>query len=258
MRMLALSALDRIAVANSGGRTMREIKRTIVGALSAAAFAVSPAGPVAAGDYNGDFMARVGVTVVHPDSSADVFVAGALLPGGNAEVSTEVIPSLTLTYFLNKNIAAELFCCFARPNVEGKGVISGLDLGDTWIFPPAVTLQYHFDPIGAFKPYVGAGVQYIAFFGESVSPALGTRIQLDDAFGFTLQAGVDIAIGGGWYLNADVKRTWLDTDADWGVTGLGRVTADVDVDPWLFTAAVGYRFNLSDVFGRRNAAEPLK
>ena len=84
-----------------------------------------------AGDYNGDVMARVGVTVVHPDSSADVFAGGALIPGTDAEVSTEVIPSLTLTYFFNKNLAAELFCCFAKHEVDGEGILAGVDLGDT-------------------------------------------------------------------------------------------------------------------------------
>jgi len=236
---------------------MRKITSTIVAAIAASSVSAVAVSAAYAGDYNGDFMIRAGVSVVHPDSSADVFLDGAVIDGASADVSTEVIPSLTLTYFFSKNFAAELFCCFAKHNVEGKGVLAGADLGDTWIFPPALTLQYHFDPIGGFKPYVGAGIQYIAFFNESTSPTLGTRLRLDDAFGFTLQAGVDVAIGGGWYLNADVKKTWLDTDADWGVTGLGRVTADVDVDPWIFSANVGYRFNLSDIFGRREAA-PLK
>lgn len=224
-------------------------------ALSAAVAAAAIGSPAAAGDYNGDFMVRAGISVVHPDSSADVF-APALQPTWDADVSTEVIPSLTLTYFLNKNVAVELFCCFAKHEVEGKGGIAGLDLGDTWIFPPALTLQYHFDKIGGFKPYVGAGVQYIHFFGEGSASGLGnSQIKLDDAFGFTLQAGVDVELGQGWYLNADVKKTWLDTDAKWVGTA---VTADVDVDPWIFTAAVGYRFNLSDVFGRREALAPLK
>ena len=234
------------------GDEMKKIAMLTAGALAA----MAAAAPAMAGDYNGDFMVRAGITVVHPDASADVRVGGALQPTWDADVSTEVIPSLTLTYFLNKNIAAELFCCFAKHEAEGKGGINGLDLGDFWIFPPAVTLQYHFDPVGGFKPYVGAGVQYIAFFNEGNAGAgLGnSQIKLDDAIGFTLQAGVDVALGGGWYANLDVKKTWIDTEARWIGT---NVTADVDVDPWIFTAGVGYRFNLSDVFGRRSA-EPLK
>ncbi len=209
-----------------------------------------------AGDYKGNFMVRAGVSVVHPDSSAVVYSApGTVFAGGNAEVSTEVIPSATLTYFFTENIAAELFCCFAKHDVDGKGALNGVDLGDTWIFPPALTLQYHFTGMGGFKPYVGAGVQYIAFFDEGRSTLAGNpRLNIDDAFGFTLQAGMDIEMGGGWYLNPDVKKTWIDADASWEGT---TITADVDIDPWIFTAAVGYRFNLADVFARRHE-EPMK
>jgi outer membrane protein len=222
---------------------------------AAVAFAMmAAAAPAYAGSETGNFMVRVQGTVVDPDSSATVKAGGVVQQGWDAEVDTEVLPTLTLSYFLNKNIAVELFCCFAKLEAEGKGGINGLDLGDFWVFPPALTLQYHFDNFGAFKPYVGAGVQYIHFFSEGNS-GLGTKINLDDAFGFTLQAGVDVSIGGGWYLNADVKKTFIDTDASWGSSG---VTAEVDIDPWIYSLGVGYRFNLDDVFGRRPEAAPLK
>lgn len=208
------------------------------------------AAPAAAGSESGNFMVRVQGTVVDPDSSADVFAVGAPLAGADAEVSTEVLPTLTLSYFFNKNVALELFCCFAKLEAEGKGSINGVDLGDFWVFPPALTLQYHFDQFGALKPYVGAGVQYLHFFSEGNSD-LGAKIDLDDAIGFTLQAGVDVSLGGGWYLNADVKKTFIETDASWGATG---IKADVDIDPWIYSLGVGYRFNLEDVFGRREAA----
>ena len=223
--------------------------------LMAAVATVASAGtlaatPVMAGNYGGDFMIRAGVTVVHPDASGEVSAAGVPIAGSDADVSTEVIPSATLTYFFTKNIAAELFCCFAKHQAEGEGTIAGLgEVADFWIFPPAVTLQYHFDNMGGFKPYVGAGVQYIHFFNEKSNYG---SVEIDDAFGFTLQAGVDVEIGGGWYLNADVKKTWIDTEVNWTTAGLH---ADVDVDPWIFTVGLGYRF---DLFGPRLAAAPMK
>ncbi|MEG6509440.1 OmpW family outer membrane protein [Methyloligella sp. 2.7D] len=229
---------------------MRKISTFIVAALALAggAFAVQPA---AAGDEHGDFMIRGLVSGVLPDTDASVSAGGSRIPGANAEVNDEVIPAATLTYFLNDNLAVELFCCFAKIDVDGKGSIAGLgEIADSWIFPPALTAQYHFTSFGAWKPYVGAGLQYIAFFDEGTGKnRLGARsVSIDDALGFTLQAGFDYSLGNGWYLNADVKKTFIDTDVHWNGAG---VRADVDIDPWIVSAGAGYRFNLSDVLGPR-------
>jgi outer membrane protein len=199
-------------------------------------------------------MVRVLATVVNPDTDATVRAGGTTIPGADADVSTEVIPALTLSYFFTPNIALELFCCFAKHEIDGKGSIANLhEIADTWIFPPALTLQYHFNSMGKLKPYVGAGLQYINFFdtgtGENV---LGARkVSIDDAVGFTLQAGLDISLGNGWYLNADVKKTFLDTTVTWhnnAALGGLDVVGDADLDPWIFSGGIGYRFNL---FGPR-------
>jgi outer membrane protein len=233
-----------------GELQMAWFKTAALAVLVAGGAAVTPA---AAGDYNGDFLVRLQGTIVAPDASADVSFGGVPIPGSDADVSTEVIPALTLTYFINKNLAVELFCCFAKHQADAEGSIGGLgEVAETWIFPPALTLQYHFDLMGGFKPYFGAGVQYIYFFNEKSNYG---GVEIDDALGFTLQAGVDVELGQGWYLNADVKKTWLDTEVTWRDAGL---TADVDIDPWIFSVGLGYRFNLSDIFGARHEEASLK
>ena len=236
-------------------------KRLWLGAAALLAAAVS-AFPVEAGDNNGNFMVRVLGTVVDPDANAKSVTAnGAAIAGADADASTQVIPALTLSYFLTNNWALELFCCFSKHDVDGKGSLAGLgEIADTWIFPPVVTLQYHFDGMGAVKPYVGAGVQYIHFFSEGTGAnALGaSSVDIDDAFGFALQAGADLALGDGWYLNADVKKVWLNTDVTWNNTALGTIEGDVDIDPWIISAGVGYRFNIEDLIGARSAPAALK
>lgn len=220
--------------------------------------------PAAAGSDDGNFMVRALGTVVDPDSEATVSAGGVVIPGADADVSTEVIPALTLTYFLNKNFAVELFCCFAQHEIDGKGAIANLgEIADFWIFPPALTLQYHFTSMGSFKPYVGAGVQYIDFFDTGTGANLigATKVDIDDAWGFTLQAGVDVSLGNGWSLNADVKKTWLDTTVTWrnaAAVGGVNVVGDADVDPWIFSAGLGYRFNLGSIFGHSAQAAPIK
>lgn len=63
-----------------------------------------------------------------------------------------------------------------------------------------------------------------------------------------------MSLGGGWYLNADVKKTFIETDASWQGTA---IAANVEIDPWIYSIGVGYRFNIEDLFSRRDAA-PLK
>jgi outer membrane protein len=216
--------------------------------------------PAAAGSDDGNVMVRVLGTVVDPDTDATVKVGGAKFPGADAEASTEVIPALTLSYFFNKNLAVELFCCFSKHEIDGKGSIAFLgEIADTWIFPPALTLQYHFTGMGAWKPYVGAGTQYIAFFDEGEGKNLlgATSVSIDDAWGFTLQAGLDVGLGNGWSLNFDVKKTWLDTTVTWHNTAAfagANVVGDADLDPWIVSAGLGYRFNL---FGHGAEAAPI-
>jgi outer membrane protein len=245
---------------------MRIGLRAAITGMAAVAMACLMAGQTLAGSENGNVMVRVLGTGVLPDtdvSKMDLNGADLLALGFDAEVSDEFIPALTFTYFLNKNLAVELFCCFSKHQIELEAPVPGLsgDIADFWIFPPALTLQYHFDNMGAFKPYVGAGVQYIAAFDEDTAdnPIGSSGVEIDDAFGFTLQAGIDVSLGGGWYLNADVKKTWLDTDAVWkDPLGAGnRIDVDVDIDPLIVSAGLGYRFNLEDIFGRREEA-PLK
>lgn len=241
--------------------------RTARGALAALGLGMGLMGsalPAAAGSDDGNFMVRVLGTVVDPDTDATVRAGGLVIPGADADVSTEVIPALTLSYFLSNNLAVELFCCFAKHEIDGAGSITNLnEIADTWIFPPALTLQYHFTGMGSWKPYVGAGVQYINFFdtgtGDNVLGA--TSVDIDDAWGFTLQAGIDVSLGNGWSLNADVKKTWLDTQVTWhnnAALGGLNVVGDADLDPWIFSAGLGYRFNLDDIFGHRAEAAPIK
>jgi outer membrane protein len=206
--------------------------------------------PAQAGDSNGNFQVKLGVSgVIFDDKTTSTTPANL----GQAEVNDPVIPTLMLTYFLDKNWAVELFCCFAQINVNGEsGALGGLGkLASTWVFPPMLTAQYHFDGMGALKPYVGAGVQWIHYFDEKSN--IGGTVNFDDSWGLVLQAGADYDLGQGWSLGLDAKKVWEDTT----LTYSSGVVAEHDLDPWVVTANLGYRFNLEDLFGSRTAA-PLK
>ena len=67
----------------------------------------------------------------------------------------------------------------------------------------------------------------------------GFEVELDDGFGYALQAGADVAISGPWTANFDVKKVWFNTDAS--ING-GALKSDVNLDPWVVSIGIGRKF----------------
>jgi outer membrane protein len=181
---------------------------------------------------------KVGVSGVLPDEGADIS-----LIGGDVDISDEYVPSLQIEYFFTDNVSAELLCCAAQHDVKAVRTSLGtVNLGQITHFPPTLTLKYRWTNFGKFEPYVGAGVNYTHFFNEEL-PAGGpvTSISYDDSFGGALQVGADFRMNEHWSLNADVRKIWINTDVTINA-GPTRIDADVDINPWVTTLGVGYRF----------------
>ncbi len=154
------------------------------------------AAPPAIAAFN-PWMVRVRGLYVMPNDGSKVFAGGALVPGGRTDMSNAFVPELDITYFFTPNIAAELILGVTPHRARGAGALAGLGkLGSVTLLPPTLTLQYHFTGLGAFKPYVGAGVNYTVFFGEK--DAALTNFKVTNRLGFALQAGVDIMIDRNW------------------------------------------------------------
>ncbi len=175
------------------------------------------------------WLIRVRGIYVSPDESASVRGLA-----GSVEADGSLVPELDISYFFTDNIAAELILATSNHDMSAT---AGVDLGDVWVLPPTLTLQYHFSPKETFRPYVGAGINYTIFYGEDKGAV--ASIDYEDGFGYALQAGADFDLGNQWVFNLDVKKLWLNTDVT--ING-GAITADVDLDPWIFGAGFGYRF----------------
>jgi outer membrane protein len=188
------------------------------------------------------WMVRVrGLAVLPQESTRSVVVGGVPLTD-KISVSDTVIPELDISYFFTPNFAAELVLGTTPHNLTIKGPVTNhLALGRVWLLPPTLTLQYHFTQFGAFKPYVGAGVNYTVFYGEKSKSAF-TSLDVKDQFGFALQAGMDYMLDQHWGLNIDVKKLWLRPDAKAVLGGSTPVKAKVNLDPWLVGVGVTYRF----------------
>ncbi|PZA10310.1 OmpW family protein [Rhodopseudomonas palustris] len=164
------------------------------------------------------------------------------VPGSSLKTSDAVVPELDITYFFTKNIAAELILGVTRHSVSGDGSLTGIDVGKAWLLPPTLTLQYHFTEFGAFKPYVGAGVNYTFFFSQSAACCTVIDSHLKDAFAPAVQIGFDYMIDQHWGFNVDVKKLWLRPEWSGTLANGTPITGKVNLDPWLIGTGITYRF----------------
>jgi len=216
-----------------------------LGLASLAAILISTATPAFALEQ-GDWLVRLrGIGVFPTDQSGGI---SPDLPTAEVEAEPAYMPELDITYMATKNIGVELILATTPHDVEGKGAIAGLDkVADTWLLPPTLLVQWHFLPDAQLRPYVGAGVNYTFTYGEdasgSLETALGgpTKVELDNSFGWALQAGMDVGIDENWFFNMDVKYIDLDVDADIVTAGTKRTT-EVEINPIIVGIGVGYRF----------------
>ncbi len=144
------------------------------------------------------------------------------------------IPELDITYFFTKNLAAELVLTYPQ-NVDIKA--GSTKIGTIKALPPSLMLQYHFTDLGAFKPYVGAGVNY-TYFSKRDHILNGAASVERDSWGLAAQLGFDYALNKNWSLNLDVKYIQMDTDVRVGGTKIGTL----DLNPVTWGVGVGYRF----------------
>ncbi|MER8690815.1 OmpW family protein [Mesorhizobium sp. M1136] len=162
------------------------------------------------------------------------------VPGSDLSYSNTVTPELDISYFFTDNIATELILGTTYANIDGQGTIGGLGkIGKVWLLPPTLTLQYHFTDLGAFKPYVGAGVNYTIFYNQDAGSADALKVK--NTFGTALQVGFDYMVDQHWGVNFDVKKLFLKPDFDVMVDG-AKLTGKAELDPWLIGAGLTYRF----------------
>ena len=199
------------------------------------------AAPAAAQDFRpkekGLLMLNARVSGVLTDAEDPILTAGGVDSGLKAKVGDDVMPTLGLTYFLTDNLAIEAIVGTTQHEVKAVGPGTDVKVHETWVLPPVVSLQYHFAPQAKVSPYVGAGINYMIFYGGEDEN--GFKVDIDDGFGYALQAGVDVALQGPWSANLDVKKVFFETDAS--ING-GALKSKVKLDPWVVSAGFGYKF----------------
>lgn len=178
------------------------------------------------------FLVRGRIVGVLPDERSTTSI------GGKIDAKPAVTPEIDITYFFTDHIAAEVIAATSKHDMYAKTPGGTLNLGDVWALPPTVTAQYHFNPMGDIRPYVGAGVGYMMWHNEGNFGPGVTSVEYDNDMIYALQAGVDVALKDHWSVNVDVKKMYNHVDARVN----GAVTADIELDPWVVGVGLGYRF----------------
>ncbi|WP_313436121.1 OmpW/AlkL family protein [Novosphingobium sp.] len=224
--------------------------------VAGAAAAIST--PALAGSPDGKWQVKVLGTAVLPDGKIDTIksidtdttLGGTLatLNDVGTRANDNVVPTLAVEYFFTKAFSVETICCFTQHHVSGTGDIAGAGLVDhVLILPATVTAKAHLDTGTPFKPYVGAGPAWFFVFDEKpgdTARALSVdKVKMSNKLGFALQAGMDIAINDkGLGLSLDAKKYWVKPTASFYQDGDLALKTRHDLDPWVLSAGVSYRF----------------
>ncbi len=163
----------------------------------------------------------------------------------NVRAQNKWIPEFDVSYFFTKNIAAELVLTYPQRVNVYSSLTSG-PTGTITALPPSLLLQYHFTDMGAFKPYIGAGVNYTIFGNRNNFSVGGNNNVLtvdQSSFGFAGQIGADYMFDKNWGMNVDVKYITMSTNVNGqnalaAAGNLGKLT----LNPWTPGVGVTYKF----------------
>lgn len=226
-------------------------------ALSIALVAALAGGSMVAQAYEkGDFVMRLGAVTVSPDADSDSInlPVDPPLPTLHADVDDDTQFGIIPMYMLTDNIGIELLA--ATPfehDITLKGTGLKVNAGSTKQLPPTLSVQWY--PRGGktgWQPFLGAGVNYTVFFDEdtdkqldeTLNAVLGATkvdLDLDDSWGFSAQAGVDIPFAKDWAVTLEVWYIEIDTDAT-VKTDVGNVKFNTQIDPLVYHIGIAHRF----------------
>ena len=157
----------------------------------------------------------------------------------NVKAKNQWIPEFDVSYFFTKNIAAELVLTWPQQVNINAG---STNIGKITALPPSLLAQYHFTDLGAFKPYIGAGINYTIFGNRQNFPGYSAAaLQVEpSSVGFVGQVGMDYMFDKNWGLNVDVKYATMATNVQTVSNGanIGKLT----LNPWMPAVGVTYKF----------------
>jgi outer membrane protein len=203
---------------------------------------VRPAAPTATfAPANGLYL-HIGPAALAYDESATMEMpVGTPFPGAGISVKWDATIAAEIGYFVTPNFAISFTGGFPpTATVVGGGTAAALGtMGHATYGPSTLTAHYHFTQFGSVQPYVGGGLVMSYVFSEKDGAV--SRLNVENSFGWAIQAGVDVMINANWGLFVDVKKAFLKTDAT-GFIGATPIKAEITLDPTVYHAGLTYRF----------------
>lgn len=186
-------------------------------------------------------MVHLDLAGVLMNSSANVDIAGARVPGGSVSIGNNVTATFDLSYFFTPNWAVNAYAGIPpRAVVKGAGTLAPAGTLATVNYGPAVLSgEYHFTNFGAFKPYIGIGLNYTIFM--NVQDRALQDVKVPNAFGAAFKIGADYDIADRWTAHAYVQQILLSTRVSASAGGAPAV-AKTTINPTIIGAGIGWRF----------------
>jgi outer membrane protein len=161
------------------------------------------------------------------------------LAGADASVNDDWSLTGSAAYAFNDNFSVELWSGLAKfkheVSLDGLGTVASVEHR-----PTTLSLNYHFAPDSAVRPFVGIGYGWVNVSGEQTQGALaGLGINGSNDNGLSLTAGLDWFVNDNFFVRADVRKLSFETDVT--VETLGNV-GTAEVDPLVYGVSAGLRF----------------
>ena len=176
------------------------------------------------------------------------------------DIDDGTLMSINYTRGINTNLSIEL--SLGQADLDVRLGDMPVDLGEFTVKPLQVTAQYRI-PSGSspLSPYVGAGLGYyfndfdlsddakdaIALYRINNSdPTFDLDVDVDDSFGFHIDAGVDFFVNSNFALNIDARYFWSQADTKMTETKLSVQKEigpdDADLDSFIIGVGAKYFF----------------
>lgn len=151
--------------------------------------------------------------------------------------------SLGLSWFLNRNVALELWGAGKFDSSVELDVERGADVGIAryQVQPLSLSAQYHITQFSdRFKPFVGVGYHRTTVSGVSANTEFAelAGLRIEDGSGLAATVGLDMTLTSRWFVRGDVRYLRWSSKSH----ANGQVLSDADMNSRIFGVNIGYRF----------------